>query len=851
MKVQVRFFSLFIFLIPLQTLNISAQTILEAEDAYFTSGSVETEHAGYTGTGFVDTENNFGEAIEWFINAANSVTGSIDFRYALGKDEHRYMEIYVNDEFIDTIDFDNSGAFTTYIYKSVTATLNEGINRVKALSVNAEGAPNMDHLRILADTAALPYCHVSVTSGANGSVSVDPVADSFIVGTILTATADPDPGYSFSGWTGSVESTQNPLVFAAVDGFTVSAGYEFALRAFPGAEGYAKNITGGRGGVVYQVTNLNDNGPGSLRYGIALSGPRIIVFRVSGTIHLLSELQIKNPNITIAGQTAPGDGITLADYPLKIDADNVIVRFLRSRLGDVYQLESDAFDCHEQNGVIVDHCSFSWSIDECASFYSNTNFIMQWCIISESLYDSYHSKGRHGYGGIWGGDHATMHHNLFAHHTSRNPRFNGARYNGGWNEQVDYRNNVIYNWGFNSAYGAEPSDIDGNKASYNLVNNYYKYGPATSASVRSRIIQPDPQDAITGAGYSYFYVDGNYVYGNSAISADNWNGGVSVSAAVIDEIKLDEPVAFDSITQQPAEMAYEHVLAWTGCVLPGRDPVDNRIINEVITGTAVYGGTYGEGRGIIDSQETVGGWPELNSTTPPTDSDNDGMSDTWELANGLNPNDAGDQNEDSRGLGYTNIEYYLNDLVAEHTYLIRPMHFTLDGYTESQVSLSWEDSTDNEDGFLLEKAVRGGEFEVVSVIAPNTTSFVDEIEALDTLTYRLRAFNATDTSLYTDVVKIQPVLSSVSGKVMIDENNIDLYPNPFETGFTLKFNLASSENMTIALNDFMGRQLYILHHGSLTGGEHEIQFHRPLNTGVYYLLIKTDNQAIIKKIVRM
>ncbi|MDZ7292267.1 MAG: pectate lyase [candidate division KSB1 bacterium] len=419
--------------------------------------------------------------------------------------------------------------------------------------------------------------------------------------------------------------------------------------AFPGAEGYGRFTSGGRGGRVIEVTNLHDSGSGSLRAAIQAKGARTIVFRLSGTIALRSALIISNGDLTIAGQTAPGDGICLRDYPLIIAGDNVIIRHLRIRLGDVHKLQEDAISCIGRKNIIVDHCSMSWGIDEVASFYDNENATVQWCLISESLNHSFHRKGDHGYGGIWGGKGATFHHNLLAHHSSRNPRFNGSRTHGKPDKEVvDFRNNVIYNWGENSSYGGEAGR-------QNIIANYYKYGPATR-TMKNRIVEPSDAKGR-------WYVADNFVFGFPDITADNWAGGVQ--GAFWKQIRVESPHPFAPVVTHTAEQAYELVLAKAGAILPKRDSVDARIIAEVRNGTATYGGTWGKGSGIIDSQMEVGGWPTLHSAPAQKDDDHDGMADEWELANGLDPSNPDDRNGDFDGTGYTNLEKYLNGLAEK------------------------------------------------------------------------------------------------------------------------------------------------------------------------------------------
>ncbi|MBW6534031.1 MAG: pectate lyase [Mariniphaga sp.] len=439
--------------------------------------------------------------------------------------------------------------------------------------------------------------------------------------------------------------------------------------AFPTAEGYGKYTVGGRGGKVYEVTNLNDDGQGSLRAAVNASGPRTVVFRVSGNIELESPITIRNPYITIAGQTAPGDGICLKGYPLNIGADQVIVRYIRVRPGDVSGKDYDAVSSRYTKHIIVDHVSASWSIDECMSIYHCDSITVQWCLVAESLYDSHHEKGHHGFGGIWGSNKSTYHHNLLAHHSSRNPRMaSGAGF-------TDYRNNVIYNWGYNSCYGGEKQQVGNEKynfSEFNIVANYYKPGPATRpGEVSYRIANPSYRSETD---YGKWYIADNVVEGNARVSADNWDGGVQTKIA-FKKIKLEKPWPSMPIHQQTAEEAYQLVLENAGATLPRRDTVDSRIIKETRSGYATYaGGTYKQDHpeadpfrksGIIDSQNDVGGWPNLNSASAPKDTDNDGIPDEWETSNGLNPNDSSDGNAFTLDKNYTNLEVYLNSLV-EH-----------------------------------------------------------------------------------------------------------------------------------------------------------------------------------------
>ncbi len=402
------------------------------------------------------------------------------------------------------------------------------------------------------------------------------------------------------------------------------------LDAFPGAEGFGRHARGGRGGDVYHVINLNDSGPGSLREGIeSAGGPRTIVFEVSGTIALVTTLHIQNKvGLTIAGQTAPGDGITLRDRPFFVkDSEHIVVRFLRSRLGDVSRSQDDAMSVTGSSNIIFDHCSASWSVDSVFDLTKETGLVtVQWCIISEALYDSVHAKGPHSMAVGWDGKGAgggSYHHNLLASCNSRMPRIDSSP-----GPLVDARNNLIYNWGMGNAYGGE-------MARMNFVGNYYKYGPASKS--RGWVFATSQMGLV--------FVRDNHVDGSPEVTRDNARG--VTHGLVPDEFEV-APVETD-----PATVAYERVLRWAGAS-KARDAVDARIVADVEARTGA----------IIDSQAQVGGWPELRTRDPVADTDRDGMADAWERANGLDPTNPADRNGVPNGDGYTNLEGYLHSLVA-------------------------------------------------------------------------------------------------------------------------------------------------------------------------------------------
>ena len=524
-------------------------------------------------------------------------------------------------------------------------------------------------------------------------------------------------------------------IFTTMAAALVSAAALAQAPAFPGAEGHGRYVTGGRGGRVVHVTNLNDSGTGSFREAVK-SGNRIIVFDVAGVIALKSDLKFAD-NITILGQTAPSPGITLRYYTVQ-PGNNNIIRFLRIRRGEEKDINdgADAIWQRNKTGIIFDHCSFSWSIDEVASFYDNNNFTMQWCTVAESLTNPGHSKGAHGYGGIWGGKLASFHHNFLGHLMNRGPRFNGARY--GWTgytsnqdyatykwknpvqaENVDFRNSVIYN-AQGTCYGGPGG------GQINIVNNYYKAGP--SQGLKETTLNGLKVDVSTGKERgsqdritlvtlstssnsdknhpeffdmtSRYFINGNTTETTKGSVTQNqdWKGisydkgipslngeyyspdaknfygdnvaHVTISGKSCVKIKMDAPAPTGDVTTHSADEAFSKVLAYSGASLY-RDEIDARYMEEAKTGTAKYKGSITQSPGIIDKVADVNGYTEANfgkgSRPADFDTDNDGIPDAWETANGLNPNDASDAltySLDEKGY-YTNLEVYANSLVED------------------------------------------------------------------------------------------------------------------------------------------------------------------------------------------
>ena len=614
--------------------------------------------------------------------------------------------------------------------------------------------------------------------------------------------------------------------------------------AFPTAEGFGKYAVGGRGGIVVEVTNLDNDGVGSLRRALTtnVNQKRTIVFRVSGTIELLSEIRVKNDSyITIAGQTAPGDGICLKNYPIIFDGcHDIIIRYIRFRPGDEQSCVSpncdlvDALSVRACKRIILDHCSFSWSIDSDLDLTHETGeATVQYCILSEALLNSKHSKGAHSMAAGWDGQvGGSYHHNLIASCNSRTPRLDSYAGSTGQRDLIDIVNNVIYNWSSYGAYGGENADA-------NWQNNYYRYGPSTGK--KDQIFQVD--------GTCKLFLSGNFVTGYPLVTENNAKGiyiqGRKATTSELDTILKDVPFEVIKVSMEPAEMCYSSVLAHAGASFPVRDAVDERIINDVINRTGA----------IIDSPSEVGGWPLLNTATAPEDNDHDGMADEWERSVGLDPDDPGDRNLDRNGDGYTNLEEYINGLITRPEFIYRPVNFRAETTGDKIVNLTWKDASDNETGFTIERYTDNA-FTEVGCAFENDTIFTDTVPSYSDYQYRVRAFNDDLSSLYSDPVKI-----TVSEWVGITPENISIalrvFPNPFENGTGIEFTLDQSDHIKLNIHDLSGRFITGLADNLFKAGRYTYTWHgnmqngAPAAPGPYLLILQTSRgnryHLLIKK----
>jgi hypothetical protein len=475
------------------------------------------------------------------------------------------------------------------------------------------------------------------------------------------------------------------------------------IPAFPGAEGGGMYSFGGRGGKVITVTNLNDSGPGSFREACETGGARIIVFNVSGIIRISTPIIVRAPYVTIAGQTAPGDGVCIAGEAFWVDTHDVVVRHMRFRRGETNVVHrEDCFGGNPVGNIMIDHCSCTWGLDENISFYRHmydpsegqykttelklptVNVTIQNTISAKAL-DTYN----HAFGSTLGGENCAFMRNLWASNTGRNPSI-------GWNGIFNFVNNVVFNWVHRSSDGGDYT------AMFNMINNYYKPGPATPTNnnVGHRILKPEAgRSHLDHKVYGRVYANGNIMEGYDDITADNWAGGIQIESepnteGFTENMRVYEPFQMPYITITSAKDAYDHVLKEVGANIPCRDIVDQRIVEEVRTGVPYYEkklpkDAYGDLTGLSEKQikdgqfklrrlpkdsykvgiitdiRQMGGYPEYKGE-PYVDSDNDGMPDAWELANGLNPNDPSDANQDCTGDGYTNIEKYINGISTKN-----------------------------------------------------------------------------------------------------------------------------------------------------------------------------------------
>jgi hypothetical protein len=447
------------------------------------------------------------------------------------------------------------------------------------------------------------------------------------------------------------------------DAITHGDVWSFRVRrlAFPSAEGYGRFASGGRGGRVLEVTNLNDSGPGSLRAAVEDEGPRTIVFNVGGLITLESKLVIRNPYLTIAGQTAPGKGICICKFNMGVGgSQDIIIRYVRVRPGNIAGVTLDGMGMAGTDHSIIDHCSISWTQDESFSSRSAKNITFQRNLISEALniagHKNYAKGNQHGYAASIGGDVGSFHHNLLAHCAGRNWSLAGGLDKGGRHTgRLDIRNNVVYNWGHRTT--------DGGVAQLNYVNNYYKPGPASKVF---HVLMPE-RHLVHAFGPQEYYVEGNVMEGH--YGADEPLAGVRGQRhEPIEGFVVDKPFFESYVETESAQEAYEDVLADVGCNLPMLDDHDQRVIEETRAGTTTFKGSVSGIAGLPDKQEDVGGWDDYPETRRPADwdTDHDGLPNAWETQQGLNPHsiagDFSDANADADGDGFTSLEAYLNGL---------------------------------------------------------------------------------------------------------------------------------------------------------------------------------------------
>ena len=624
------------------------------------------------------------------------------------------------------------------------------------------------------------------------------------------------------------------------------------LPAFPNAEGFGKYATGGRGGKVVEVTNLADSGVGSFRWAFTQypNDAITIVFTVSGIIDLQSQLKVNRSNFTVAGQTAPGDGICLKGHSFIVNGarqislggnhSNIIIRYLRSRPGCTLSTGVYGFDMENCHDVIIDHCSFSWANEECAALYDTKNTTVQWCIMSEGLYNAGHSKGVRSYCGVWGGQNATYHHNLIAHQNSRTVRFDGARAHD-TAALVDYRNNVIYNWVSSSAcYGGEV-EIPNGFAHTNIVNNFYKPGPATSSTLK--FVRPDYP--VSSLAVARWHVKGNIMNGNAAKTNDNWLGVDFANIPVASRDSAKRDTAFyisDSIQMQIAQDAYDSVLAKAGAIYPLRDSTDRRVINETKTGTATGLGSLNK-LGIIDLPSAVGGWNTYNTYNVPTDTDHDGMPDFWEIMKGLDINNADDRN-DTLPNGYTRLEEYLNSIPVANPLPIKLTRFSIERKNNNN-HLNWSIENNIEQvNFVVEKSSNSKNFASITTIISsqkNEYNFVDKEQNNATVFYRIKVINSDGKIFYSPIISIGNKDKSAAIKV---------YPNPIIATTWLSINSNVNENITLTICDITGKIYSEKMQPIITGNNLILLTTNNLQKGMFLLRIKgftIDESVVLKK----